>query len=206
VVKTIPLSVRVEAGMPWSFEGFGERVDDNLAGDAAVGGDREGVAGVVVDPAEDLDVAAVSEAVVGEVGLPALIGQVGLEADVGRLRALGRLDLGEAVSAQGAVDRRPRDAEVVVLSEMPGDRVGTGVEALSDQFVTELHDQLDDRGRGGSWARVRSSRPRLKRRVALGAVAGEELGHPSFRHVIFAGDVDGAAAFDDNGSDDKTGQ
>ena len=34
----------------------------------------ERVAGVVVEPGQDLDVGAVGEAVVGEVGLPALVG------------------------------------------------------------------------------------------------------------------------------------
>jgi hypothetical protein len=69
------------------FQGFGERVDDDLAGDAAVGGDCDGVAGVVVELAQDLDVAALGETPVGEVTLPALIGHVGLEADVGRARS-----------------------------------------------------------------------------------------------------------------------
>jgi len=58
--------------------GGAEGVDDGAAGDAVVGGDGQCVAGVVVDPAEDLDVAVVGEAVVGEVGLPALVGGVSL--------------------------------------------------------------------------------------------------------------------------------
>ena len=62
----------------------GEGVDDDWAGDASVGGDRQGVAGVVVEPGEDFGVGAVGEAVVGEVGLPGLVGLFSLEADVGR--------------------------------------------------------------------------------------------------------------------------
>ena len=84
VVNTIPLSVKRRAGDPVGLDRCGEGVDDDWAGDAAVGGDRERVAGVVVDPAQDLGVGAVSEAVVGEVGLPGFVGLVGLEADVGR--------------------------------------------------------------------------------------------------------------------------
>jgi len=68
-------------------------------------GERDRVAGVVVDPAQDLDVGVVGESPVGEVGLPALIRQVGLEPDVGRAWPLLRLDLGAAVTAQGPVDR-----------------------------------------------------------------------------------------------------
>ena len=50
--------------------GFAEFSQDDRAGDAAVRGDRERVAGVVVDPVEDLDVGAVGQPPVGEVGLP----------------------------------------------------------------------------------------------------------------------------------------
>ena len=71
--------------------GVTERVDDDGAGDPLVGGDRQGVAGVVVEPGEDLDVDAGGEAVVGEVGLPGLVGLVGFEADVGRAGPLLRL-------------------------------------------------------------------------------------------------------------------
>ena len=65
-----------------------ERVEHDRAGDAEVGGDRQCVAGVVVEPGEDLDVDAVGESVVGEVGLPGFVGLVGFEADVGRLGSL----------------------------------------------------------------------------------------------------------------------
>jgi hypothetical protein len=53
---------------------------------------------------------------------------------------------------------------------------------------------------------VRSTRARFERGVTLGAVAGEKLGDPTLRHVILAGDVDGTAALDDNGSDNQTGK
>jgi hypothetical protein len=56
--------------------GFAERGRDDRAGDAAVGGDREGVAGVVVEPGEDLGVGAIREAPVGGVALPALVGEL----------------------------------------------------------------------------------------------------------------------------------
>jgi hypothetical protein len=44
------------------------------AGDPRMGGDREGVAGVVIEPGQDLCVIAGGERVVGEVGLPHLVG------------------------------------------------------------------------------------------------------------------------------------
>lgn len=51
--------------------GFGEFGQDDRCGDAPVCGQGDGVAGVVVDPAEDLYVGTAGEAPVGEVGLPA---------------------------------------------------------------------------------------------------------------------------------------
>jgi hypothetical protein len=64
--------------------------------DSGVGGDVQGVAGVVVEPGDDLGVGARSavgsgEPVVGEVGLPGLVGLLGFEPDVGRLGSLGRV-------------------------------------------------------------------------------------------------------------------
>ena len=70
--------------------GFPERFKDDGAGDAAVGGDRQRVAGVVVEPVEDLHMGAVGEPPVGEVGLPALIGLLGGEPDIRRLGPLLR--------------------------------------------------------------------------------------------------------------------
>ena len=63
----------------------GEDVD---GGHSKVGGDREGVSGVVIEPGEDFGVDIVGEPVVGEVGLPGFVGLLGLEADVGRLGSL----------------------------------------------------------------------------------------------------------------------
>jgi hypothetical protein len=64
--------------------------DDDGAGDAGARGDRECVAGVVVNPIEDLDVGEVGEPPVGEVGLPAFVGLFGGESDVGAFGAFVR--------------------------------------------------------------------------------------------------------------------
>ena len=48
-----------------------------------VGGAGQQVAGVVVEPVQDLDVGAIGEAPVGEVRLPGLVGLGGFEPDVG---------------------------------------------------------------------------------------------------------------------------
>jgi hypothetical protein len=67
--------------------GFAEGVEHDASGDPVVRGDVQGVAGVVVEPVEDLDIGAVGESPVGEVGLPALVWLGGLETPVGGSRA-----------------------------------------------------------------------------------------------------------------------
>ena len=71
--------------------GRGERGHHVVAGDPPEGRAGEQVAGVVVEPADDLDLGAVGEVPVGEVGLPDLVGRGGLEPDPGAARALARL-------------------------------------------------------------------------------------------------------------------
>jgi hypothetical protein len=65
----------------------------DLAGGHRVNGDAERQAGVVIQPGHDLDLGAVRQLPVEEVGLPALVGQLGGEPDPGRLRPL--LPLGD---------------------------------------------------------------------------------------------------------------
>ena len=60
--------------MPWAATALRNVGQNDGAGDAAVRGDRQGVAGVVVDEAQDLHVGFIGEPPVGEVGLPALVG------------------------------------------------------------------------------------------------------------------------------------
>jgi hypothetical protein len=80
----MPLSVSVDAGGPVPGHSGAEGVDHDGAGDAPVGGHREDVAGVVVQPGQDLDVDAGGQPVVGEVALPALVGLLSGEADIRR--------------------------------------------------------------------------------------------------------------------------
>ena len=68
--------------------GLVERCDDEVARHAFVGGDREGVAGVVIEPDQDLGVGPVGESVVSEIGLPGLVRKISLEPDEGRARSL----------------------------------------------------------------------------------------------------------------------
>jgi len=103
-----------------SGNGFREFVDDGGTGDAVVGGDGEGVAGVVVEPAQDFHMSTVAQPPVGEVGLPAFVGLFGGEPDVGRLRPFLRAGLHEASRGEVAADRGDRHHEVV--GGVPGAR------------------------------------------------------------------------------------
>ena len=130
----MPLSVSVEAGYAVQVSGLPEGGQHDRAGDPGVGGDVQGVAGVVVEPGDDLHVRAgravgAGEPVVGEVGLPGLVGLLGLEPDVGGLGSLGRVGGHRAGADQDPVDRGPRQRDLVVVVEVPADGVRAGVQA-----------------------------------------------------------------------------
>jgi hypothetical protein len=152
----MPLSVSVELGDAVFGDRLAEAGDHQGTGDGTVDSDAQGVAGTVVEPGQDLDVGTrfgvgTGQAVVGDVGLPALVGEVGLEADVGGLGPLGGRRYDEAVSGQVAADGGGRDAQMVGVSEVPGDGLGAGVEALRDQVVAQLKDQGDGLRGERSW-------------------------------------------------------
>jgi hypothetical protein len=142
----MPLSVRGGCGDPVLLAGLPEGGQHDRAGNADVGGERQDVAGVVVEPREDLAVVAGRQRVVGEVGLPGLVGLVGFEADVGRAGPLLGLGDDEPGVLQVAVDRRGRDLEAVVVVQHPGDRVRAGVETLAGEVAAHAQDRVD---RGG---------------------------------------------------------
>jgi hypothetical protein len=83
---------------------FAELGQHDWSGDAAMRGDRERVAGMVVDPVEDLDVGVIGQPPVGEVGLPALVGLFGGKPDIGGLGAPLRCRCHQAYGAEVTVD------------------------------------------------------------------------------------------------------
>ena len=135
--------------------GFAEGIHDDGSGDAAVRGDRECVAGVVVEPGEDFGVGLVGEPPVGEVGLPAFVGLVGGEADVGGLGAFRRCRCHQPGRGEVAADRGDRHLQLVVMFQMPGDGVGSGVKARGAQLGAQFDDQIDGGLRQAGRAGVR---------------------------------------------------
>jgi hypothetical protein len=77
---------------------FTELGQHDGSGDAPMGGDRERVAGVVVDPVEYFYVGVIGEPPVGDVGLPALVGLFGGKPDVGGFGAFVRLGVDVAAA------------------------------------------------------------------------------------------------------------
>jgi hypothetical protein len=102
----------------------GECGDHAGAGDAVEDGGAEKVAGVIIEPVEYLDVAAVGQVPVGEVRLPALVGLGCLEAVVGAARPLLRLGCDQAGSVQDPSDRGGGRDRQPALVEVPGDGQG----------------------------------------------------------------------------------
>jgi len=123
--------------------GGAERGKDGGPGDPIVGGGGQGVPGMVIEPGQDLGAGPVRQRIVGEVGLPALVRLLGLEPQVGGLGPLARLGGDQPVPGQVPADRRGRDPDLVVVLQVPGDRVRARVQALPGQLLAQPDDQLD---------------------------------------------------------------
>jgi hypothetical protein len=190
--------------------GCAEAGQHDGSGDPGVGGDREGEPRAVVEPGQDLhistrDAFGAGEPVVGEVGLPGLVRQLGLEPDVGGFRALLRLGGDQAGPGQVAADGGHRHHQGVVPGQVPGDGVGSGVQARGGELLA----QLDDQSHGGlgkrGWAFAGAPRPWHERCLPLGPVAGHQLADPTPRDAVPVGDLGLGTTLDDNRCDDQSG-
>jgi hypothetical protein len=126
--------------------GSAELGEHDRAGDPVVRGHRQRVAGVVVEPGQDLHVlpgaAVAGEPVMGEVGLPGLVRLLGLEPEIGGLRFLPRLRGDQAAGGQMSADGGPGDPETVVVLQVPADGVRTRVQAGTVQLLVEPDDEV----------------------------------------------------------------
>src|SRR5215213_8559453 len=94
---------------------------------------------------------------------------------------------------------------MVLLGQVPGDGVRTGVQPLLGQLAAQLDDQLDGRRRDRRRLAVRPAGPSLERRLTLAAVTGEQLVDPLPRHTVGDGYLRNRAAFDNDSSDHQAG-
>lgn len=185
--------------------GGAEGREHHRSGDRPVRSHRQRIAGAVVEPGQDLDVGAyldasdaaaagevagaIGESVVGDVGLPALVGLLSLEPHVTALRTLRGLWCDHAGPDQNPVDRGPGQAGVVMVGEVPADRVSASVQASLGQLLAELQDQLDGLTRGRARAGPGCPGQRLERCLAHLSVAGHELADPALRHAVGPGNL-----------------
>jgi hypothetical protein len=121
--------------------GRGKRGHHVVAADTGEGGAGQQVAGVVIEPVDDLDLP-VGEAPVGEVGLPYIVGCGGLEPDPGAARALVRLGHDEAGGSEDAPDGRDRRNGQALALEVLADCGRAGVEASGDKVRSEFDDPV----------------------------------------------------------------
>ena len=143
--------------------------------DGPMGGAGEQVAGVVIEPVEDLHVGPVGQAPVDEVRLPHLVRLGHLKARVGRAGALARLRgdqpglrAGSGGSSRSTAPAAPlaRGARRSSPARRPAHRRSAGARSS----ITRSTDRLRRRDRRC----LRAARARLERVQATLSVAGEE--------------------------------
>ena len=134
----------------------------------------EQVAGVIIQPVQDLHVGAVDQAPVDEVRLPHLVRLSHLEPRVGRSGPLARLRGDQPGLLQDPADRRRRRRLVTFLLQMPADRVRSGIQSVSGQLRSQLDHPHANLLRRRDRCRPRAARARLERSKASCSVAGQE--------------------------------
>ncbi len=118
-------------------------------------GDVEGVAGAVVEPADDLHAGARGAVGFGEPvvsGSPTARSRWASTPGTGRrrIRALAWFGGDQASLGQVTGDGRPGDDDTVVVLEVPGDGVWAGVQSGGIELGAEVVDELDEGGVKGA--------------------------------------------------------
>ena len=154
--------------------GRGERGHHVVAGHPAEHRAGEQVARVVVEPVEDLDLAPVGQAPMGEVGLPDFVRCRGLEPDPRAARALARLGHDQSGGVEDAPDRRARRHGQARALEVPGDRDRTRVEAIGSELAAQCDDPVAHGVGRSLGAAAWPTRARLDGLQAVVPVAAQE--------------------------------
>jgi hypothetical protein len=174
----MPLSVRVEAGSPYSPAGQ-KRADDRGDGHGFECGAGEQVAGVVIEEVQDLGIGPVGQGPVGEVGLPGFVGLVGLEAVQGGLGSLPRLGADEAGGVQDPADRRGGRRVQSFPFEVSGDRERAGVQSGVRQTDAQGQDPGGGVGACPAWVAVWAAGAWFDRVHAAVPVSVEQIVDPA---------------------------
>jgi hypothetical protein len=169
---------------PMDGNGFPEAAEDGPSRDPPMSRDRQSLAGVVIQPGEDLHMGTGGtrrrhEPIVGEVGLPALVGLIGLEANRGRTWFHLGLRGNQAGLGQIAADGGARHPDSVVVFEVPPDGVRSGIKAGRHQRRAEFDDLTNHCRRHSVGRGVWPSGSGFEGRLSLGAIPSHQLGDPS---------------------------
>ena len=171
-------------------------VDDGSSLEAAIDvGGLEHVSGdagdaeprVVIDNVEHLDVSAVAQAPMGDVGLPPLVWLGRLEPHIGALGPLVGLRDDEASFAQDPPDGGDRGTVAVAALEMEGDGGGAGLVTGLGQVLADLDDLVFNPGRRSVRAAARPAGPGNQPSGALALVALHQGDDPAARHPVVPG-------------------
>jgi hypothetical protein len=91
----------------------------------------------------------------------------------------------------------------MLLDQVPGDGVGSGIQPLPGQLVAQPDDQRGGGRRDRGGLAVRPPGARFERRLALRPVAGDQTAHPTRRHLVAAGSLANSPALDNNSGNNQ---
>jgi hypothetical protein len=159
-VNTAPLSVNTSVGIPQPGERGQEGIDHLRAQSDAAGLCCDVDPRVIVEDVEDLDLAAVGEAPVGDIGLPAFVGLVGAE----RARFCGfgmtnpRRDKIRQIVEVAGTGSTPTVVRCAAIVSAPASRPRF-VRVLRSRTTRSSISRLTARGLAGADAGVANTRP-----------------------------------------------
>src|ERR687892_50061 len=146
------------------------------------------------------------EPVVGDISLPAAVGLLGLEPDVGGLRPLLRLRDHQPPPGQVTGHGGPGHGDAVVVGQVPADRVRARVQAGIGELLAQPDDQVHRLRRDRIRRGLRPPGTRLEDRLALGAIARQQLIEPGLRDAVLGGDMANRTLLDHHSGDQQTGK
>ena len=169
-----------------------------------MGGHRQRVAGVVIQPGQDLGVGAVGQPVMGEVRLPALVGQVRGEPEVGRPGPFLRRRDDQPGPGQVAGDRRRRHGDGVVVGQVPARSCPGRRPARPRSAPCGSGRSAPPWPPGSPSVSGSAAATAARTRPPLAAVTSNKFVHPRPRHAIRRGDLGRPATLHDNGGKNQT--
>ena len=171
---------------------------DLIAADRLMDRAGQQIPRVVIEPVQDLHIAAAEKPRVGEVRLPHLVGLACLEAGVGAAGPFARLGRDQPRLMQDPPDRGGRGSPQPLPFQMPRDRHRPRIEPVRGQLRAQRDHPLADQHRGRRSVRFRAARAGLER-VQTSVPIGDEktMEMPAGEPVLGSGSGHGQLLGDD---------